>query len=102
MDRYEKAFVYFYKQVLSGDIDDEQKEIYKTAIDVLEAQRNAGVIQLNRDYWVSKDGIIYDFKDMSKEYLKNTITMLRRSYSEDVLRNSTTFKGLCQEYLLRD
>lgn len=102
MDRYEKALRYFYTSIESKDITNEQGEVYKTAINVLKAQINAGEICLDKKYWVSKDGVIHEFKDMSKEYLKNTIAMLKRSYNKDTLRDLTTFKGLCQEYLLRD
>lgn len=59
------------------------------------------VMELSNNYWISKDGKKHEFKDMSAEYLKNCIEMLKRSYDVEELKNSTLFIGLTQEYMLR-
>lgn len=59
------------------------------------------VMELSNDYWVSKDGKRYDFEDMSANYLKNCIELLKRSYNVDKLKDSNLFVGLTQEYMLR-
>ena len=67
--------------------------IYKT--------ENDSVIRLFNDYWVSKDGKKYEFKDMSADYLKNCIELLKKSYNAEELKDSNLFVGLTQEYMLR-
>lgn len=58
-------------------------------------------MELSNNYWVSRDGMSHEFKDMSADHLKNCIELLKRSYSAKELKNSNLFIGLTQEYMLR-
>ena len=58
-------------------------------------------VELSNDYWVSKDGKRYEFENMSADYLKNCIELLKRSYDAEELKDSNLFVGLTQEYMLR-
>lgn len=102
MDKYEKAIEYLFRVMETGNIkDDEQQEVYETAIESLMAQKKAGSMQLDNPYWVSKEGKIVEFKEMTRDYLENTISMLKRNYSREILEESITFDGLVKEYMLR-
>lgn len=59
------------------------------------------VIRLFNEYWVSKDGRIHEFKEMSTEYLRNCIELLKKNYKKEELQDSNLFIGLTQEYMLR-
>ena len=74
---------------------------YVTSMKLYESIDNT-VINLGNPFWISKEGTKYEFKEMSKEHLKNTINMLKRSYPSEELKGTETFKGLCQEYIIRD
>lgn len=102
MDKYEKAIEYFFRVMEAGDIrSDEQQEIYEIAIEALTLQKKAGSVQLDNPYWVSKEGKIVEFKEMTRDYLGNVINMLKRNYSKEMLEDSITFGGLVKEYMLR-
>ena len=62
---------------------------------------NESVINLSNNYWVSKDGKTHEFKDMSAEHLRNSIKLLKRTYTKEELKDSKLFIGLTQEYMLR-
>lgn len=98
----EEALQYFYGVIHgSGADNSEQFEAYKIAIDAIEAQWNIGVVQLDHDYWISKEGKMHTFDSMSTPHLKNTINMLKGSHPLEDLIDTPTFKGLCQEYVIR-
>ena len=65
------------------------------------ASKIESVMELSNDYWMSKEGKRYEFKDMSAEYLRNCIKLLKRTYTKKELRDSNLFIGLTQEYMLR-
>lgn len=62
---------------------------------------NKNAINLSNNYWISKEGRRYEFHEMSAEYLRNCIELLKRTYTKRDLKNSKLFIGLTQEYMLR-
>ena len=74
---------------------------FLTYVKLYETMDNT-TINLDSLYWIDKEGSKHEFKDMSKEYLKNAIKLLKRTYTKQELVSSALFKGLCDEYLFRD
>lgn len=100
MEEQNEALKYFYKGIrYVEDID--RLKAYSVAIKAIEAQCNPGVVRLDLDHWVSKNGVIVEFEDMSNDYLNNVISMLKRSYNNDELKHTATFQGLVSERAVR-
>ena len=68
---------------------------------IIEAKGNTH-IDLNKPYWVNKDGDVVEVETMSIEYIKNVLKLLKRYYDIRELENSVIYKLLIDEWIRKE